>query len=195
MKPWHESIRFAQPLREVRMAEAWRIEDWEQQLAWREKAAYDRGRIEGEKALSEQLIRQRQELIQLQQGVFSSLSQTLSRVAGECEQVLVQIALEAATRLVDGLPISAELIEASVRQAMAQVEEETEFTVLVNSEDLALLQQVNSSLLQTADPTQRVRVKGSSEVSRGGCVVQTRFGAIDARRETKLDLLRQALQP
>jgi len=35
----------------------------------------------------------------------------------------------------------------------------------------------------------------SSEVSRGGCLIQTRFGLVDARRETKLEQLQQTLLP
>lgn len=38
-----------------------------------------------------------------------------------------------------------------------------------------------------------LRFAGSSEVTRGGCLVQTRFGVIDARRETKVEQIRQAL--
>jgi flagellar biosynthesis/type III secretory pathway protein FliH len=39
-----------------------------------------------------------------------------------------------------------------------------------------------------------VELISSTEVSRGGCVVQTRFGVIDARRETKLELLQESLK-
>jgi flagellar biosynthesis/type III secretory pathway protein FliH len=38
-----------------------------------------------------------------------------------------------------------------------------------------------------------IRFHDSPEVGRGGCLVQTRFGAIDARRETKLELIRKSL--
>jgi flagellar biosynthesis/type III secretory pathway protein FliH len=39
-----------------------------------------------------------------------------------------------------------------------------------------------------------VRFQPSPEVTPGGCLVQTRFGVIDARRETKLELIRQSLE-
>jgi flagellar biosynthesis/type III secretory pathway protein FliH len=38
-----------------------------------------------------------------------------------------------------------------------------------------------------------LRFSGAAEVTRGGCIVQTRFGLVDARRETKMEQLRQAL--
>ena len=36
-----------------------------------------------------------------------------------------------------------------------------------------------------------LRFVHSPEATRGGCIVQTRFGVIDARRETKLEQLQQ----
>jgi flagellar biosynthesis/type III secretory pathway protein FliH len=38
-----------------------------------------------------------------------------------------------------------------------------------------------------------IRFAASSEVTRGGCTVRTRFGLLDARRETKIEQMRQSL--
>ena len=40
---------------------------------------------------------------------------------------------------------------------------------------------------------QDFRFLASPEVTRGGCLVQTHFGTVDARRETKFDLLKRTL--
>jgi flagellar assembly protein FliH len=193
MKPWPETVQFQQPPREVGLSATWHIRDLDAHLELREKAAFDRGRIAGEKALSEQLMRQRGELIELQQGIFNSITQAMPQVARDCEQILVQLAIETAQKLVDNLPISAEMIEAAVREAMEQVEEETEFLVLLHPHDLALLHQINSPLLEPKEHNTQIRLKESHEVSRGGCLVHTRFGTIDARRETKVELIKQSL--
>jgi flagellar assembly protein FliH len=193
MKPWLETVRFSQPLREARLNANWSVREWEVQLRLREKAAWESGRIDGEKALSEQLVRQRGELIDLQQGIFHSLTQTIPQVARDCEEILVQLAIETAQKLVGSLPISPEMIEATVREAISQVEEETDFLVLLNPQDLALLQKVNSPLLVPDERNQRIRLKESTDVSRGGCLVHTRFGMIDARRETKVELIKKSL--
>ena len=68
-----ETIRLAAPCREVKIArsgerETLRLEDLQ--------ASYERGRIDGERALSEQLVRQRAEVMELQTGVLRSLSST-----------------------------------------------------------------------------------------------------------------------
>lgn len=159
----------------------------------REQAAFERGLAEGEKRLSEQLLRQRADLLQLQNGVLTSLRQAASQVVRQGESALVELALEVAQKLVSGLPISAESVEAAIRSALAQVEETTELDISLHADDLALLQQCNSPVLLPGPGNQAVRFHTSPEVTRGGCLVQTRFGTIDARRETKLDLIRQSL--
>jgi len=111
------------------------------------------------------------------------------------ERNLVTLALEIARKLVAGLPVSAEMVEAAVRDALAQVEQATEFLVQLHPADLALLEKHGSPLLHETSESRQLRFQASTEVTPGGCLVLTRFGTVDARRETKLDLLQRSLQP
>ncbi len=190
MKPLRETIRLAQPLKDATIA---RCGDRESLRNGDLQASYERGRLDGERALSEQLIRQRAEVMELQTGVLASLRDAVPQVAREGERALVALALEAAQKLVSGLPVSAEMIEAAIREAIAQVEDTTGFIVQLHPEDLALLERTNSPLLLPQGGDERIRFQPSTHVTRGGCMVQTRFGVIDARRETKVGLLRSAL--
>jgi flagellar assembly protein FliH len=159
-----------------------------------EQAAYERGLAEGEKRLSEQLLRQRGELLELQNGVLISLRQAVPQVVRQTEAALTDLALEVARKLVSGLPVSAEMVEAAVRSALSQVEETAEFDVFLHAADLDLLQQCNSPVMLPGPGNEAMHFRASPDVSRGGCLVQTRFGVVDARRETKLDLIRQTLR-
>lgn len=159
----------------------------------REQAAFERGVAEGEKRLGEQLLRQRAELLELQRGLLASLRETVPQVVQQSEAALIQLALDVARKLVDHLPISAEMVEAAIRSALSQVEESTEFHVYLHAEDLALLQKCNSPALLPGPGNESVHFHTSPDVSRGGCLVQTRFGLVDNRRETKLNLIQQSL--
>ena len=158
-------------------------------------AAYDRGRIDGEKAVSEQLIKQRGEMNELFQGIMTSMSQAVPQVVRETENMLVSLALEVAQKLVAEMPISAEMVEAAIQDALGQVEGTAQVTIRLHPADLEILQNGNSLLLDNSHGATEFRFLGSPEVSRGGCLVQTRFGVVDARRETKFDLLKQNLLP
>lgn len=157
------------------------------------RAAYERGRSDGEKALSEQLVRQRSELGVLLEGVVASWKRAVEQVRRDTEQHLVVLAFEMAQRLVGDLPISVEMIESSIREAISQVEGTAEFHVRLHPADLELLQRSDSVLLQPSPGGGNLRLHSSPEVTRGGCLVQTRFGIVDARRETKVDLMKRAL--
>jgi flagellar assembly protein FliH len=190
---WSDTILFAQPLQDVRRLTGAPSQEWEALAREREQAAYARGRRDGENALSEQLIQQRAEMAELQKGVLNALSRATPQVIQETEGTLIHLALETAEKIVAGLPISAEMVEAVVREALRQVEDTTEIIVQLHPDDLALLSKHNSSLLNGASETGPLHFVSSPEVTRGGCLVQTRFGLIDARREVKLEQLKRAI--
>ncbi len=197
MNSWRETIALPRPLRDVLPAgsreaagltaavEPPPTDQWQ--------SGFDLGRIEGERSLSEQLLNQRKEVHELSQGILESLRQAVPQVVRAAETTLVSLALEVAQRLVADLPISAPMMEAAIREALAQVEENAQITVRLHSADLELLQTANSTLVQAGESAKEIRFLGSPEVTRGGCLVQTRFGTIDARRETKFDLLKRSL--
>jgi flagellar assembly protein FliH len=191
--PRRETIRLSQPLREARVVCLATSAANPTGSTAQAQAEYERGRREGEKALSEQLIRQRGELTELQNGVLNSLRNAVSHVTRECEGAMIALALEIAGKLVGDLPISSELVEAAVREALTSVEQGSNLTVLLNPMDYELLQQANAPVLLTDVGGERLKFQTSPQVTRGGCLVQTHFGVIDARRETKLEALKQSL--
>lgn len=191
---WSEPISFRQPLRDVRVLTQSPSQDWNEMVREREQAAYEHGRREGEDSLRQQLIGQRNEMGSLLNGVIESLRNAVPHVVQEAENALMELALESARKVVAGIPVTAEMVDAVVREALKQVEDTAEVTVQLHPEDLALLQKQQKSIVkdESAAPGP-LRFVGSSDVSRGGCLVQTRFGIIDARRETKFDQLKEAM--
>lgn len=190
---WSDSIPFRATLRDVRLLTQAPQQDWREHIAEREQASYERGRRDGERTLSEQLVQQRNDMVQLQNGVLASLRNALPQLIQESETALIHLALESARKLVADLPISSEMIEAIIREALHNVEDTAEITIQLHQDDLALLRKHNSPVLNGIPETGPLKFIGSAEVSRGGCLVQTRFGLVDARRETKMEQLQQTL--
>ena len=194
--PWRKSLSIGHPLRTVFLvpgAVTKSREAAEARDRQREQAAYERGLVDGEKRLSEQLLRQRAEVLELQNGVLASLRQAVTKVVRHSEAGVVALALEVARKLVSDLPVSVEMVEADVRSALAQAESNAEIQIFLHADDLALLQRSNSPVLLPGPGNESLHFHSSAEVTRGGCLVETRFGVIDARRETKLELVRQSL--
>ena len=121
------------------------------------------------------------------------MRQAVPQVVRDTETMIVSLALEVAQKLVSDMPISVPMIEAAVRDALTQVEGTAQLTIRLHPADLELLQSAASPILSGAEAQGETRFLGSPEVTRGGCLVQTRFGTVDARRETKFDLIKRNL--
>ena len=138
---WADTILFDQPLRDARLLAGAPAQDWQQFLGDREAAAFEQGRRTGESALSEQLLQQRNETIELQRGILTSLQAALPKVAHEAETALIELALESAKKIVAGMPVDAAMVELTVREALRQAEDTAEIIIQLHPEDLALLRQ------------------------------------------------------
>lgn len=158
-----------------------------------EKAAYERGRRDAEKSLQEQLIQQRAELATLQHGALRAVKDSISQVVQQSEALLVDLALEVACRLVSELPINREMVAANVREALNQIEGTSEITLQLHPEDLSLFEQIDTLDRPGAPGVESIKLQPNPAVTRGGCLVHTRFGVIDNQRETKLRNLKQTL--
>ena len=176
-------------------------ESSEDSLQAKERAAYQRGRQDAEEQSAKRMNQLRQELDGSQQAraieLMTELNRTVNGQLGEMfkalEKHVVMLAAEAAIKLTAGIPISADLIEANVRETMSLVEQETEVAVRLHPEDLALLEKHQSGLLNRPDSSPILRLRPDPKVSRGGCILETKFGELDARRETKIELLKRAV--
>ncbi|MEE2813869.1 MAG: FliH/SctL family protein [Verrucomicrobiota bacterium] len=173
----------------------------EEELNERERQGYERGREESVAQYEAQIQTLRAELDQKNSNelpemlgkIESQVSGELNQRLNELETELVEFATEAAIRLVNGLPISTKIVEAAIQDALGHCENDTEVSVHLNPEDLKLLKEAGSDLMSDSPHQRRVRYMKDEEVSRGGCLVETSYGLIDGRRETRERLLREAV--
>ena len=174
----------------------------EDQLHESEERGYSRGRDETVVKYEEKLQALRQELEETQQKTVGERLDTLEnnvqeqvlKRLRELEGELVEFAAEAAIRLVNDLPISTEILEASILDALKHCENDIEVSVHLNPADLKMLKESESELLSDSPHQRRVRYLKDEEVSRGGCLVETRCGVIDGRRETREKLLMETVK-
>ncbi len=186
-----ERLILKSPLREVRLAPQQPTPPVESLEV--ERQAYQRGRQEAEKELRVQMIQQRAELGQLQQGVFRCLSNSVLDVRRQSEVMLIDLALEVAVKMVASIPISKELVANRVREALDQADASSEIVVHLHPEDIRLLDQIPPQDQPGAGGLCPVRIAQDSTVERGGCRVLTAFGVIDNQPGTTVRRIREAL--
>jgi len=86
-----------------------------------------------------------------------------------------------------------EAIKSIVKQALESALGER-ILVRLNPEDYNHIKESESEFRDMLDRTRRITFKEDDSISRGGCVVETEVGTIDARLETQLKAIRKALE-
>ena len=173
----------------------------QEDLQLTEQAAYDRGKKEAEANLQEQLdilkaeytTEKDKELAVFCDNIRSELGGQVPKILESLEKHVINLAADIAMKIVADLPIDKTMVESVVKDALAKAEKDSEIIVHLHPHDLELLNQGNSELLEESDGAGKVLFKASSEVTRGGCLLDTHYGIVDARRETKADLLKKAV--
>ena len=166
-----------------------------------EQAAYERGKKDAEATLQGQLevmkteyaTEQQQKRADCFKNMQDDLGGQVPRMLQSLEKHVINLAADIAMKIVAGTPVDKSMVETVVKDALAKAEKDTDVVVLLNEADLELLSQADSELLQRTHGSSEVVFKASPEVSRGGCLLETRYGTVDARIETKADVLKKAV--
>ena len=166
-----------------------------------EQAAYERGKKEAEANLQQQLDLMKAEYATEKDKEFANFCDTIRidlggqvpKILESLEKHVVNLAADIAMKIVADLPIDKTMVESVVKDALAKAEQEAEIVVLLHPDDLDLLTRGGSELLDKTRGAGNVQFKASPDVTRGGCLLDTHYGIVDARRETKADLLKKAV--
>ena len=185
-----ERVRFRAPVTAVRVERLGRASQTEADVVARLKHEFERGWEAGQRDLGQKLVDQRAELITMQQALLKRLRDAVDQVARETEQHLAEITVAYVEKIVGALPISAESIAAVVKEAVDGLAPSAVFEIRLHPEDLNLLERLHEEVGGVCDQAALV---ADANLSRGDCVVRTKFGIIDASRATKLSQVREAL--
>ena len=142
-------------------------------------AAREQGRQEGLTQATEVLLRAKQEAAQ---------------IVAESEPQIVKLALVIAEKIIGRmLEEDSELVLSIAAQAIESVRQQRELILRVNPEDAQLLRNSRKKLMDMLGRTKDIAVREDPEVERGGCIIETENGTVDAQLRTQLAMLEQAL--
>ena len=148
---------------------------------------YEAGRAEALAALSPALEA-------LQTSVAAAHEERLA-AADQLEVHAVDLALYLAEKILSAsLAVQPDRVVEAVRGALRGIVERERVTVLVHPEDLELVREAMDELRATLGGIEHCEVQAERRVSRGGAIVRTQDGDVDARVETKLLRAREVVE-
>jgi flagellar assembly protein FliH len=115
--------------------------------------------------------------------------------ADRLERHAVDLALFLAEKVLGGaIAVQPDHVIEAVRGALRGIVDRERITVLVHPEDLDLVRDAMDGLRATLGGIEHCEVQAERRVSRGGAVVRTPDGDVDARVETKLQRAREVVE-
>lgn len=152
--------------------------------------AREEGRREGLEAARRELEPAAQALAQ----ALAEVGEQAQRRAEALEREAVELALMLAEKVVCGaVAVQPERVLDVVRGALRRIAERERVTLLVNPEDVPLVRGATESLTGLGG-IDRLEVVEERRVPRGGCVLRTPEGEIDARLGEQLERARELVE-
>lgn len=155
------------------------------------------GYEEGLKKAQEEIEADRQWAIEQNDILLEEARQTKLAILRSTEADMVRLVIAVTKKVIaNELLTNPNLIINIVRDAISYLDNPGNITAYVNPAELdKLLALMNDEILTEIGSREiNVEVKGDSRITCGGCLIESDNGSIDARVETKLEIIEQGLQ-
>jgi len=160
-----------------------------ERLAALEREAFTKGYAQGERAGLEAGGKRAEAMLRRVAQTIEELGNLRQTLIHETEREMVQLALALARRVVHReVTLDPELAAALAHVALERLGTNTPATIRLNPEDYTIVAQDSSRW-----GGQTVTVVPDPAISRGGCLVESAFGSVDATIERQFDELSRAL--
>ncbi len=156
--------------------------------------ARESGQEEGYRLGVEQAHRETAELLAFAERAVREVADTRSRLIAESETELVQLALQVAEKILQAkLGLEPERVADVLRGALRKAYVRDRLQVVCNPADLALLTTASEELETQVGTLKDLELVGDRRITRGGVIVRTSGGDVDATLDSQLDRLRDVM--
>lgn len=164
------------------------------QEAGREQG-YQEGYQQGEQTALDDMQATKQEALDKAQRLIKTSEQEVAQMFMDAEQQIVEIALAVAKKiLAREIEDNPTTILPIVKEALSKVSDQNQILIRVNAEDYEMVLMAKRDLQLMVGRDNAINVTADHTVTAGGCIIETALGTVDARIDTKLELVQKAIQ-
>lgn len=154
------------------------------------KAAYDEGFAAGQEAGFKTGTDEINRLIERTHKILEGVMLRREEILNETEQQIVDLVILMSKKVVKIISENQKsVVMANVLQALKKVKGRGDVTIRVNLADVKLTTEHIQDFIKQVENVKGIQVIEDSTVDKGGCIVETDFGAIDARIQSQLSEL------
>lgn len=173
--------------------ESWKHYEREKVMAELEeikKQGFSEGYYQGnQEAMSEYTSK-----IQLAQEILDKAYTEKKEIINESEPFVIDLSVEIASKIIQKeLETKPELLIEMIKKNLVYSNERSMISICVSPEDYSFVQNQRNQLLESLEGQIEVKILPEHSIEKGGCVIRTSYGSIDARIDVQLKEIKQAL--
>lgn len=124
---------------------------------------------------------------------IAKIEEEIIKVRGELEKMLIPVALKAAKKIVGReIELSENTIVDIVSNSLKAVSQHKKITIYVNKKDLDPIEANRPRLKEIFESLEVLSLRERSDVARGGCIIETEAGIINAQLDNQWSALERA---
>lgn len=138
----------------------------------------------------------RAEVVAKQSEEIARAKMQAGQILADAESDILDLACKVAAKIVGrDLERDPELLIEICATATEHARAAKAMILRVNPIDGALLREKKPKLMEQIGRTLELAIRDDADVEKGGCIIQTEFGTIDAQLKTQFEMLRNVLYP
>jgi flagellar assembly protein FliH len=155
------------------------------------KKGYDAGREEGYKEGQAEVMR----LVDRLGTIVSTAVDIRDDIIRSSEKLMTDMILMIARKVIkDEIVERREVVINNIKEAIQRIKDRDRIDIRVNFADLDMTTAHKDELIKMMDTLKKVNIYEDNRVDRGGCIIETDIGAIDARISTQLDAVEESIR-
>ncbi|MBB6031571.1 flagellar assembly protein FliH [Borreliella spielmanii] len=112
----------------------------------------------------------------------------LESSSAQIVSLVMQIAIKVIKRITDS---QKDIVLENVNEVLKRVKDKTQITIRVNLDDLDIVRHKKSDFISRFDVIENLEIIEDPNIGKGGCIIETNFGEIDARISSQLDKIEE----
>ena len=157
--------------------------------------AKEAGLQQGLEEARRQMADQVQEVTDRCNAMIASAEQEAKQIVMEAEPQIIDLVMAISRKIItDEVAERQSLVLGLVRDALERVKDQKQINIHVSSDDYEFVMKSRSELQGIVGAEQSLSITADAILHRGGCLIETSFGTVEAGVETQLESIRKVLQ-
>jgi flagellar assembly protein FliH len=159
------------------------------------ESSYIKGLEEGESKGYQQAEAELKDKFESVLLIFQNLEKDRSKIIQQSENMLIELALKIVEKIVPEIPeIFPKILIKTLENIIQYLNDEPIFTLHLHPEDLQDIEELQNKFRKRLPGLEKISIKKDPKIIRGGCIVETENGKIDARIDSQVNKLTQGLR-